>query len=97
MKLKLIQVGKGSILVDNEQFINGYQAGHIACTIDRRKYAMTSDNIIGILKEKMEDAQEHEQYSIGYCVGWISTLVLKGPCDSKGSGGSCHHPEGRGR
>ncbi len=92
-----IIIGKGNIIVDNEQFINGYQAGHIACTIDRRKYVMTSDNITGILKEKMEDVQEREQYSIGYCVGWISTFVLKGPCDSKGMGGPLSHPEGRER
>ncbi len=79
MEQCIIQIGKGSILVDNEQFINGYQAGHIACTIDRRTYAMTSANITGILKEKMEGVQEREQYCIGYCVGWVATLASKGP------------------
>ncbi len=53
-----IIIGSGSIFVDNEQFINGYQAGHIACTIDRRKYAMTSDNITGILLSMVNVSQK---------------------------------------
>ncbi len=78
MKPRVILIGKGSVLVENEQFINGYQAGHMACRIDCRKYAMTSENITGILKEKMEDIRTNEQYCIGYCVGWIATLVIHG-------------------
>lgn len=77
-----IAVGKGSILVNNEEFVNGYQAGHLACSLDCRavvagRYQMTDETIAAVLMEQLENANCSEQYNVGYCVGWIATFATK--------------------
>lgn len=83
MKLRTIAIGQGTMLVTNEDFLNGYQAGHLACMLDCRAFALghytcTNDNITAIMMEKLEDVGSKEQYNVGYCVGWIATFALKG-------------------
>jgi hypothetical protein len=78
MEPRAIVIGQGTMLVDSEDFINGYQAGHLACTSDVRHYEITNENVTAILMEKLEDVDSPVQYSIGYCIGWIATFALKG-------------------
>ncbi|HEU5379652.1 MAG TPA: hypothetical protein VFV38_29870 [Ktedonobacteraceae bacterium] len=78
MKPRMIHVGKGSILVDNEDFINGYQAGVLACQADCRRFAINNENVGAILTENLENPDKPEQYRIGYCIGWVVTLATKG-------------------
>lgn len=79
MELKLIQVGKGSIVVDNEYFINGYQAGHMACRLEMKQATFSNKSLTEMMMEKLESMTIPEQYSIGYIVGYLSTLTLKSP------------------
>lgn len=78
----MMAIGNGTMLVDNEDFINGYQAGHLACMLDCRAFALghyvsTNENITAIMMEKLENVNVPEQYSVGYCVGWIATFATK--------------------
>jgi hypothetical protein len=98
-------VGQGTILVNNEDFINGYQAGHLACMLDCRAfasgyYASTNDNITEIMMEKLEDVDLPWQYGIGYCIGWIATFATKDhstPEPANGSETSRTSPQPPGR
>jgi hypothetical protein len=78
MEPRIITIGKGTMLVDNEDFINGYQAGHLACTLDCRHFPVTNENVIAIFMEKLEDIDLPWQYGLGYCIGWTATLTTKG-------------------
>lgn len=82
MEPRSMAIGKGNMLVDSEDFINGYQAGHLACMLDHRAfasgdYAITNENLTAIMMEKLENVDYKEQYSVGYCVGWIATFATK--------------------
>lgn len=75
---RVIAIGKGSLLVESEHFINGYQAGHLAFHQDRKYFPITYDNMLAILKEQLDNPEQPETYNIGYCVGWIAALATKG-------------------
>lgn len=79
MDLKLIQVGKGSIVSDNEDFLNGYQAGHMACRLEMKRATFSNKSLTDMMMEKLESMTIPEQFSVGYIVGYISTLTLKSP------------------
>ena len=79
MEQRTILVGKGSILVESEHFINGYQAGSLAYRADQRRYIITNQTVTTVLIEKLENPDIPEQYGIGYCVGWIVALATKEP------------------
>ena len=79
MDLKLITVGKGSIVSDNEDFLNGYQAGHMACRLEMKQTTFTNTSLTDMMMEKLESMSIPEQFSVGYIVGYIATLTLKGP------------------
>ncbi len=78
LPLRVITIGKGSLLVESEHFINGYQAGSLAYHQDRKYYPITYENMLAILMEQLENSEQPEAYSVGYCVGWIATLATKG-------------------
>ena len=78
MQPRVITIGKGSVLVDNEHFINGYQAGSLAYRLDRKRFPITSQNMLALLMDKLENIEKPEEYTVGYCVGWIAALALKG-------------------
>ena len=77
MELRVITVGKGTIVVDDEDFLNCYQAGHMAYQLQMKKTTSTNKSITDMVMEKLESMEIKEQYSIGYIVGYISTLALK--------------------
>ncbi len=78
MKPRTILIGQGTVLVNNEDFLNGYQAGHLAFSLDARLFQMTNEHIAAIMMEKLENIDCPEQYNIGYCIGWTATLATKG-------------------
>ncbi len=79
MDLKRITVGKGSIVVDNDDFLNGYQSGHMACRLEMKQATFTNTSLTEMMMEKLESMTIPEQYSVGYIVDYISTLALKSP------------------
>lgn len=84
MEPRTLAVGQGIMLVNSEEFLNGYQAGHLACTLDCRAsalghYALTNETLTALMMEKLEDVDCPEQYNVGYCIGWIATFATKRP------------------
>ncbi|MGH2507267.1 MAG: hypothetical protein ACRDHZ_07650 [Ktedonobacteraceae bacterium] len=78
MKPRTISIGEGTMLVNSEDFLNGYQAGYLAFLLDTRLFQMTNEHVTAVMMEKLEDIDSSEQYSVGYCIGWIATLATKG-------------------
>jgi len=78
MEQKIIAVGNGALLATTEDFVNGYQAGHLAYMQQGRHTLFTDSLLIGLIMEKLESVVYTEPYCIGYVVGWIATLAHKG-------------------
>lgn len=93
MNLKLITVGKGSIVIDNDDFLNGYQAGHIACQLEMKQATFSNKSLTEMMMEKLESMSIPEQFSVGYIVGYISTLTLKSPHQTLNEDKPAQEPE----
>ncbi|MGH2506443.1 MAG: hypothetical protein ACRDHZ_03355 [Ktedonobacteraceae bacterium] len=106
MEPRTILIGKGTLLVNSEDFINGYQAGHLAYQLQASTTIYTNTRVTEIMMEKLESMEFKEQYSIGFVVGWIATFATKGTtagggarraaCLNKGSTSSDHIAKGTG-
>jgi hypothetical protein len=77
---KTIQFGKGVILASNPDFVNGFQAGHLAYMAAMKLHPepYTDTYIVDLFLYKLEDMQLTSPYGIGYAVGWLNTLATKG-------------------
>ena len=80
MPPKTIQIGNGSILATKEDFVNGYQAGHLAYTLAKNLHPapFTDEYLTNLFIDKLEDMGLTTLYGIGYAVGWLGTLANKG-------------------
>lgn len=78
MTPRTVQVGTGSLLITKEDFLNGYQAGHLACMTEGRSVLFTDETLRMLIMDKLESLEYSEPYSVGYVVGWIVSLATKG-------------------
>lgn len=80
MEEKPVLVGKGFVLATHEDFVNGYQAGHLAYMAAKTKHLglYTSDEIAKLFFEKLEDMTLSDLYGIGFVVGWLHTVASNG-------------------
>lgn len=76
---RMIPIGNSSLLLTNEQFLNGYQAGHLAYMADGRITQFSDTSLITLIMDKLESLEHSEAYAVGYVVGWIVTFASKGP------------------
>lgn len=72
-----VSVGHGSIIMTSEDFINGYQAGHLSYMVEARTVMVTDEALMALILDKLTSVGESERYSVGYIVGWIAALVSK--------------------
>lgn len=78
MKPRLEQVGTGSLLFTKLDFLNGYQAGHLAYMTEGRTIQFSDTSLTTFLMEKLENLEYTERYSVGYVVGWLVSFATKG-------------------
>lgn len=83
MTPRVVPMGTGSLLMTTEDFLNGYQAGHLAYMTEGRKVQFSDESLITLIMDRLESLEYTEAYSVGFVVGWIVTLVSKG---SRGKG-----------
>lgn len=77
-------IGKSILLTDSEHFLDGYRAGQLACDVDCSAGQVTNEGLTNIMMEKLESLDFPEQYSVGYCVGWIARFATR---ENNGSAG----------
>jgi hypothetical protein len=75
---RTIPVGNGSLLITTEDFVNGYQAGHLAYMNHGRTALLTDETLRTLMMDKLEDMGHSERYCVGYVVGWIVSLAHNG-------------------
>jgi hypothetical protein len=72
--------GKGVILASNPDFLNGFQAGQnaylAALRIHPEPYA--DGYLVELFLDKLEDMRLTSPYGVGYAVGWLERLAVKG-------------------
>ncbi len=80
MQAKPVPVGKGSILATREEFVYGYQSGHLTYMAARttHPHLYTDEEVATVFFEKLEDITLSDLYSIGFVVGWMHTLASNG-------------------
>jgi len=78
MEPKTISVGNGSLLITTEDFVNGYQAGHLAYMNQGSAALLTDEMLRTLMMDKLESMDHSERYCVGYVVGWIVSLAHKG-------------------
>ena len=72
-----VRVGNNTMYVTGEDFINGFQAGHLAYMRERNKHNAEKDLTHKML-EALERMEQTEKYSVGYVRGWIISFALRG-------------------
>jgi hypothetical protein len=75
---RMVPVGRGSLLMTSEEFLNGYQAGHLAYMTEARAVAFSDERLRTLIMDKLESMDDSERYNVGYVVGWIVSLACKG-------------------
>lgn len=83
MTPRTVPVGKGSLLFTSLDFLNGYQAGHLAYMAEGRTHQFSDASLTTLIMDRLESLEYSEPYSVGFVVGWIVTLACKG---TKGKG-----------
>jgi hypothetical protein len=75
---RTILIGQGTLCINDADFINGYQAGHLAYQLQAKAATFTNTSVTEMLMDKLASLELREQYSVGFVVGWIATLAIKG-------------------
>jgi hypothetical protein len=75
---RLVQLGAGSLLFTNLDFLNGYQAGHLAYMTEGRAIQFSDTSLTALIMNRLESLEYTEPYSVGYVVGWLVSLTTKG-------------------
>ncbi|MGH2508861.1 MAG: hypothetical protein ACRDHZ_15865, partial [Ktedonobacteraceae bacterium] len=72
-----ISVGQGRMIMTSEDFVNGYQAGHLSYALEARTATLTDEEIITRILGRLARKDDGERYSAGYIVGWIAALASR--------------------
>ncbi len=80
MQAKPVPVGTGAILATSEEFVHGYQAGHLAYMAAKttHPHLYTDEEVAKVCFEKLEEITLSDSSSIGFVVGWLHTLASNG-------------------
>jgi hypothetical protein len=81
MPPKVVQAGNGCLLITSEDFLNGYQAGHLTYMTKRHIVLFSDEQLTAMILEKLESMDHSSIYSTGFVVGWLKTFVGKGMCE----------------
>lgn len=76
-----IRFGKGIVIATDRDFVNGFQAGHLAymAAIKHHPEPHTDIYIVELLLERLEDIRLSSAYGIGFALGWLKELATREP------------------
>ncbi|MEO7019118.1 MAG: hypothetical protein ABI234_03095 [Ktedonobacteraceae bacterium] len=72
-----VAVGQGCMVMTSEDFVNGYQAGHLSYMLEARAVTVTDEALIALIMSRLASKDYSECYNAGYVVGWIAALASK--------------------
>ena len=70
-------LGQATLILADDQFINGYQAGHLRYMLDYRIKLLSDDEIYHFLATSLLTPLHPPRWNAGYIVGWIITMHEK--------------------
>lgn len=72
-----VLVGQGCMVMSSEDFVNGFQAGHLSYMLEARTAKFTDEALTTMIKKRREQQEHSERYNAGYIAGWIVALASK--------------------
>ena len=72
-------IGSNQLLLTNEDFLNGYQVGHLTYMTNGRALPFSDTSLRKLMMAMLENMDFSEAYCFGYVVGWIVTFASKEP------------------
>jgi hypothetical protein len=76
---RTITVGVNQLLLTDEDFLSGSQAGHLAYMVQDRARQFSDTGVRKFLMAKLENMDFPEAWCFGYVVGWLVTFAGKPP------------------
>jgi len=74
---RTIPIGANQLLLTDEDFLNGYQAGHLAYMAQDRARQFSDTSVRKFLMAMLENMDYSEAYCFGHVFGWIVTFASK--------------------
>ena len=71
-------LGYGVITVTSEDFLNGYQEGHLTYMVQDRNRQHSDESITALVLGHLESLEQSSLHGTGFIVGWLVTLVTGG-------------------
>lgn len=81
---RTITIGTNTLILTDEDFLNGYQAGHLSYMAEFRMLALTDISLTALLMAALEDMKHSEPYCMGFVVGWLATFACKSARSQEG-------------
>ncbi|HEU5376686.1 MAG TPA: hypothetical protein VFV38_14720 [Ktedonobacteraceae bacterium] len=78
MTARPLSIGNGVLFATSEDFLNGYQAGHLAYIAQKCAAPSSDEELSALFLEKLESMETSSLYAVGFIVGWLNTLASKG-------------------
>lgn len=81
---RLLAIGRSAILLleqdesTNEEFINAFQAGHLAYMLYWRNIQVTDTDIVLLFVKQLKTLRFSHLYNCAFLLGRLSTLIQKG-------------------
>ena len=72
-----VSIGQGALVMTSEEFVNGYQAGHLSYILESHATLGTDEELITLMLKRLVSREHSTRYSAGYIVGWIAALASK--------------------
>lgn len=70
-----ILLGTVTILLTNQQFVDGYQNGYLRFRLSGPSIRMTDYEVYTFLLTNLRDFHYPDRWNAGYVLGWITALV----------------------
>jgi hypothetical protein len=72
------QIGQVTIILSDDQFLNGYQAGHLQYMLGYRARLLSDEDIYHFLVTNLLTDPPSHRWNAGYVMGWLITMHEKG-------------------
>ena len=76
---RTISIGSNQLLFTDEDFLNGYQTGHLAYMANGRAVRFSDTSLRKLLMAMLENVEFSDAYGFGYVVGWLVAFISKEP------------------
>lgn len=71
-------MGRSMVAVTSEDFLTGYQEGHLTYMVQDWTSQHTDESITALVLEQLESLDHSSLHGTGFIVGWLVTLITRG-------------------